>query len=704
MSRYMLWNDALAVHFFNADQAGKEVYLHTTWDLIEKTGKVLGEPAQGFLEAVKDGPPWVGTGTLCQRAYQSMKDWRSRGLRLPPYIGYLCLFVLAATVQGDFAPHAYYPRLWQLLGSEDRLMPPSFDRIWELWEDLEQWSMRDMRGELGVFRARTIGRHIHVGYPLAQALLSAPDWKQLPAIFAAAGLDPVFSTQEELQTALLIHGRGLLSTRTTRILRAEYGDEACRHLLELVREELREWDGAIPAQENDEFATIPKAVGWLRICLRSVDYVANTARAVIRYQLNTEFPETGLCLSLPDGRTVTALPYGDGWSMPLCLPGDKELDASELGWEDDVVLKDKTLGWVFRLPGRPARVFTSGEPWGLPGLVEVPFLLSGRLGIAVVSQLRDALVSWGRASCLGFTEPREIKGLPQGWSLAWIDKVLTPTNLPRELRFLAPPPVTRIRLVGGIRANRGDVFFTFAPPRVQVEGGPPGARVYCNGQPAEESGTGGLYTLPKSILEEPMSRILIEVCDETGVIARRSILLQKDFEWRFGDPTAAIDAYGRPAQGIPPSGIAGARCFERTTSQHERSPTVDWWRLALAEFLAGRRAFLVGSMPGQVIEWSPRKLLPVWEPAWAIFPGRKRRVVFCGRDPGTAAPVARSAGCAKHTKLWKKLLWYRRKRLIAPNHPELRSLWERYKEVARHADPGRPAAVCIVCKTGDQLG
>jgi hypothetical protein len=35
----------------------------------------------------------------------------------------------------------------------------------ELWDDLETWSGLDKAGELGLFEARTIGGHVHIGTP-----------------------------------------------------------------------------------------------------------------------------------------------------------------------------------------------------------------------------------------------------------------------------------------------------------------------------------------------------------------------------------------------------------------------------------------------------------------------------------------------------------------------------------------------------------
>ncbi len=53
-----------------------------------------------FVRSVKAGPPWCSGVPLCLRAKEAFAGWRKRKipskLLLPPYIGFLGLFVLAA--------------------------------------------------------------------------------------------------------------------------------------------------------------------------------------------------------------------------------------------------------------------------------------------------------------------------------------------------------------------------------------------------------------------------------------------------------------------------------------------------------------------------------------------------------------------------------------------------------------------------------
>lgn len=130
---YEKWNNSLAKHFFNEANVGRPVYLYVNDAVIATIGQSIGENPLHFVHAVAVGPPWVRRSGLCQRALKALEGWRTRKLEYPPYIGFLGLFVLAAGLDGDFAPHAYYPRLRTLLGAGNASgQLPSFHRMLEL--------------------------------------------------------------------------------------------------------------------------------------------------------------------------------------------------------------------------------------------------------------------------------------------------------------------------------------------------------------------------------------------------------------------------------------------------------------------------------------------------------------------------------------------------------------------------------------------
>jgi hypothetical protein len=245
---YLSWNNSIGARFFTPEVKDRRVYLYVTADLIREVGKPSGAGMPDFLVAVKRGPEWVSHGNVCERADQCLSGWRRRKLQYPPYLAYLGLFALAAGLRGDFASNAYYPRLRKLLGET----PTSgtyrgFSAMRNLWEDLENWSQREMRGSQGIFQARVTSRFIHVGIPISQTILSEQERLALPSIFAEAAIDPASTPSEALLLdALIKYGGSRLRPRTRTILEERTkSEEEFEALIDAVIQELAEWDGTV---------------------------------------------------------------------------------------------------------------------------------------------------------------------------------------------------------------------------------------------------------------------------------------------------------------------------------------------------------------------------------------------------------------------------------------------------------------------------
>jgi len=161
---YEEWNGCLASSFFSPVHAGSRVYLHVTpekLNAVAGNGNGLGD----FISAIKSGPSGF-VGAICEKAAATKRTWRNRRTSHPPYLAFLCFFALAADHEGNWPAHAYYPRFWHLLGDADYGMPPGFELMRLLWQDLEAWSVADREGTLGLFKAQTAGRRANVGLPL----------------------------------------------------------------------------------------------------------------------------------------------------------------------------------------------------------------------------------------------------------------------------------------------------------------------------------------------------------------------------------------------------------------------------------------------------------------------------------------------------------------------------------------------------------
>ena len=116
--------------------AGRNVHLYVNQGLITEIGQ--GLPGAGDFRSTVAGYPQASAFNgerVCDRAIWEFRRWRAIRSGFPPYIAYLCLFVLASGTDGDFAPNSYYPRLWTLMGYDGRIRRsvPQFDQMRDLW-------------------------------------------------------------------------------------------------------------------------------------------------------------------------------------------------------------------------------------------------------------------------------------------------------------------------------------------------------------------------------------------------------------------------------------------------------------------------------------------------------------------------------------------------------------------------------------------
>ena len=190
---YIQWNDLIARYFFNEGMAGKEVILFANIDLINEIGRSYGEGFDNFVQKSIEGPEsiYIRSDNICHKAYSTYLLGRRKRFAYPPYIGYLALFVCAATREGDYEINSYYPRLKDIVeDNTDTNMSACFTKIDQLWDDLQQWSQVEKGDMLGKFRKTRRGNLAHVGLIYAQTVMSEEERKKLPVIFSKANLDP----------------------------------------------------------------------------------------------------------------------------------------------------------------------------------------------------------------------------------------------------------------------------------------------------------------------------------------------------------------------------------------------------------------------------------------------------------------------------------------------------------------------------------
>ena len=672
MDRYLAWNDALARCFFHPGVAGTPVYLYVTEDVITDVGRTFEKGPEHFLGAVLAGPPGVTRSGHCQRALQVAESWRDRGFEYPPYIAYLALFVLAGGYEGDYAPQAYYPRLWNLLG-EDRIDTlPSFDRMFQLWDDLEQWSLHDRRGSLGVFEARIVGGKVHVGLPLAQTILTEAERNALPHVFSDAELDPGrAATSLELRRALVIHGRTYLRPATLRAF--ERGSEALQEaILDAVAEDYSGWDGSVPTTSGDSGSV--RVFAGLRLCL-AVDRVAGTVRASLRVFTRGEYPGNPLKITGLTSEALECAEYYDGWSKPLRLPNSGiEYEPERLAWTSGLFGTDERAGWRVRLDRGRVRVFVEGKTFLLPGLVEVLELpRDGPFYLAFDNSAAGSLVEWLDSDCDGWTPLHMSAGLPSGWTLGRVARASSDRGIIDVRPRLGHTDRLSMRLVGGVRASEGNTYFSFAPPRLVIHGASAALQVRIADRVVTSmADSASTYELPDDVPHD--SRVGLEVLDGDHVVRRSSLYLVSGVPWRFEYPLETVDLFGDQDED-------GILCGAVTTPCYEGHFPQDLLRTPGLGRPKGR-VYFVGRRRGEVAVW-PDEPTPCWQAVWAVPYVNRGRAFFCGSSLTEAEPLAEWVGDRSHRKLWHDLLWRRRRRIVPPRSRAEKLLWRRYRDIAR---------------------
>lgn len=674
MNGYLAWNDALARRFFHPDVAGQSVYFFVTEDVITEVGRVIGKGYEDFLVAVRVGPRGATRSGHCQRALQVAEGWRGRGYEYPPYVAYLAVFVLAGGHEGDYAPQAYYPRLWNLLGENRIDTLPSFERMFELWDDFEQWSVHDRGGELGVFEARIVGAKIHIGLPLAQTILTEAERDALPRLFSDAELDPGRSARSrELRRALAVHGSAYLRPSTMRAL--EHGPETLQEaLLDAVAEDFSSWDGSAPATSGDRGTG--RVVAGLRLCL-AVNRVAGTIRASLRVFARREYPDESLRITGLTPEALECAEFCEGWSTPLRPPDSEcEYEPSLVAWKSGLAGTDEGVGWRLRLEAARVRVFVEGKTSMIPGLIEVLELpRNAPFYIAFDDTVAGPVGEWLQSDCEGWNPIHTEAGMPPGWTFGTVGRASSDSIISGIRPELGHADRLSMRLVGGIRASGGNTYFSFAPPRLAIHGASAAHQVRIHGRDViPSSDPTPTYALPEDLPTD--SRIGLEVFDGDEVVRRSSLYLISGIPWRFEVLPVTVDPFGSQAED---GTVCGAEVTERPTDPCPQ----DLLRTPGLEIPRGSvRVYFVGQRRGEISVW-PDEPPPRWQAVWAVPFRRRGRAIFCGASLADSHPLPERAGDRSHRKLWHDLLWRRRRQITPPTDREQKSLWRRYGSAAR---------------------
>jgi len=683
---YLAWNDLLAKHYFDSSMAGREVLLYVNEEIIKQLGEPYGAGVWELIEAVKKGPDWATKPELCQRALQAYDKWRERGIEYPPYVAYLVFFVLAAVTETDYAPHSYYPGLRKLLGEpQDLGMPSHFSSMIVLWDDLEKWSREDKHEELGRFVARIRGGWIYVGLPRSQTILSEKERKHLPNIFYKAGLDPTdLPSPEIIPQILSYYGDTVLENRTKVLLKGGSTEDAVsknlkKALVDLVLEELEEWDGTVLKQgteEGGEAVPIQQIHTSLRLCIK-IDPMASHADIHVRFKTSRPFPEEGLIFSRPgDASEWQCHESHRGWSTLLKenrnYPQEK-LNGAIFDWANGERLADTESHWRARLHGAEVRLFRLGID-GLPNWIETHRLERGiKFLVACTSSYAERITSWINNCCERFDQ-LHVSGLPNGWMLFQGENA---SESCPEIDILTLSTTVRLLLEEGIKAGKGNVYFNFAPPKIVMQNRQGSEEVTVNGKKIEpEEGQMNEFALPEDVPSGLPIRIEARVGDHclSKVIRLAEFGLPDSF-----DDTPHRDSKGNIITGEFQVSACGAHATGIKNLAYYQGPKLT---------LLSKKVIFIGEKPGEVAEWPDEPVPKAWKPVWAAAKRRRNQweLYFCGtvEQIKRISELPTPTGNRSQIKNWKKVIWYRRKRYALPEIIEIREIWNDYLRLAQH--------------------
>ena len=665
---YLEWNYHLARYYFNPDMAGREVIIYADKTTIEDVGQKYNADLKDFIEAVKQGPEGLRKSGPCMKAFHAYQDWRDIR-KYPPYIAYLVLFVLAVSTDTntDFTDKAYYPGLNSLLGLPENVGgPASFAKMHELWDDLEKWSREDKLETIGRFSARIRGPWRHVGLPQSQTLMTRKERRQLPIFFDKYGLDPSSPPGENFLIKALVNSR-ILNKRTQKFLCDSNSDmEHLRNsLIELVLEDLKQWDGNIPESNNLETKRIR---GIAKLCLKYVP-LAQIATVTLRLKVNCPFPDEEMQIKEYDGPGVWTCTESRGnWSTEFCLLNSRSLlDASTIDWNKDNLFLEENTGWRIRLPFSNVRVFALGIDEGFSQWLEVNKIETGiEYYIAAHIDVSSSVSNWGRKSSEGFREV-QATGLPPNWCLFKVTSVI---ESHADIELLQLSAICTFGLRSGIKAAQGNTYFYFAPPEVEVEGSVYVPRI--NGLELEKK-DGRAWVIPNDIPID--TKITIEL-ETSGKRMHRyfeltNSALQPNYSNHFRDRFGSFTSQDSKELLICGANIEG-----------EYIKTIPEYPFEIPTYLSSRLRIL-GRRPGEFVEW-PKDYLPTeWQPIWVVAKLRrdKWKAYFVGES--LLNDIPENKGRLYQLKKWKRALTGLE--VMPPSLESHRELWKIYQKEAKNA-------------------
>ncbi len=652
---YIEWNNKIASHFFKPENSGKRVWFSVEKDLINRIAKEHNTDFNQFIESVKKGPEWVNRPKqgLCIKAYDAFKNWRDKKeLKYPPYVSYLALFVLTVHhgSSDDFSDNAYYGRLRDLLKEKPSLgMYPSFDKMSKLWDDLQKWSAEDKNYSWGGFYNDIHGLHFHVGIPRYQVILKTQDRQSLYDVFWKMGWD---SDSQPTEAEILRSIQENKVNFSSRILkRIDKGkDDFIQELVSRVLDELRDYNEEDDSDlENNSEET--KKRGFIHVYMSNIDSLNKKAEFSFRCKRQAGLPDVEELTLKTDHYGNLTVPIGASTTL-----SGKIIDHN-IDWSKDF---SANMGkYKFCYTGSKYKIFTSAESSNISGWTSAkPYTPSQLFYLCVHKSLVDKVKKWGTKECGTFEECR-VSGLPDKWFLFKIKEVKSDSLIKKDIPALTVDSKVRICFEGGIRC-RGNKFFHFAPPKITVRGGgiQDSIKTSCfkNGQKISSSQGRSFYIPQKTPANMWINIKALSTKDPNSEVTKQIMFVTNRLpKMDSNHNILTMDAFGNLNQEKSNESYIQGACVYGWKNQKE------YTRFPLK---TTKKVYLTGNVAGQITIWPDEALPDLWTPVWSIeYKNRKQATAeWLGNRDNKS--LSYNGGFSKEkTKLWYKLIWYRRKRI-----------------------------------------
>ncbi|MBU0486322.1 MAG: hypothetical protein KKD31_00050 [Bacteroidetes bacterium] len=426
--KFLEWNNLIAEHFFNSEQAEKDIHLFITKQEIINLAKENFEDEtdheiwEDYLRKLKNGLPGSsGFPDIFDKAIHAFQQWNRVGLKsiegvelkYPPYISHLVFSVLPLIeIQGDYNANNYYDRLKDFLDENNiqQNLRNKLRDIDELWADLSNWSINIKNGEFGCFKKLLFTHETRkfVYKPFSQCVLTPKAIRKLPDFFFATGFVPKTFYQDEFFRRQLCSRNGIsileLKASVVEIIKKPK-DEIGQSIVETVKSEFNQWTG-----EDHEVVLkdgIEKKIRTNTVVPLKLQFKINEDGEIVysyRVKYSSEPPSELMFDEFED------IYETENWSRTLQRPYRESFELKDTNNKWKAVFDSKNIRLLIR-----GGYFQLGNDFWIEteklSRVEEMYLLCK-------DNIKDSLKEWCQNCCIDFRDDTLIN-IPTGHSLFW---------------------------------------------------------------------------------------------------------------------------------------------------------------------------------------------------------------------------------------------------------------------------------------------